>query len=175
MKEWVIGHIDCRGWEVMEKVMEGIMTGCYWGFLAAATVQDFCRKQIDLWLFVLAGVLAAVGNGYFYLAAKGEVSLESLAAGAGIGILLMGAAAVSRGGIGLGDGCFFCISGLMLGFWKNLTLFCISMMMCGVCGLFLMAQARFSGHKQGSLRKKTVPFMPFVLAAAICMEIGGRG
>lgn len=154
-------------------IVENVINGLYWGFLIAAAIQDFFRKKVDLWIFVVFGLLIAVGKGYLCMVEKEEFLWKDTTAGAGIGILLMGMAAASRGGIGMGDGCFFCISGLALGFWKNAVIFCVSVLICGTWSLFLMAKNHFSGRTCGRLRKKTVPFLPFVLAAAVCVEIGG--
>lgn len=158
----------------MEAAVSYIVRSSYWGFLVLAAVQDFRRKSIDLRLLGFFAILAAGGKGYVYMATRESGLLSDAAAGAGLGILLLGITAVSRGGIGIGDGVFFCVSGLMLGFWRNMMLFCISTMLCGIWGLWLVVRNQFSRQKQENLRKKSVPFIPFVLAAAICMEIGGR-
>ena len=154
--------------------MERFMAGAYMGFLMIAAVQDYRRKQIDLWVFGVFGFLIAGGNVCLYIAAKEYFRLADMAAGAGIGILLLGISAASHGGIGAGDGCFFIISGLALGFWSNLIVFSFAALLCGIWCLLLLVRLRFSGKKNENLRKKTVPFIPFVLAAAVCLRIGGN-
>lgn len=155
--------------------MEYIISGCYWGFLITAAIQDLLRKKVDLWIYAVFGILAVGGNCYLYITVKDGFFWLDFAAGTGIGILLLGLAAVSRGGIGIGDGCFFCVSGWMLGFWKNLSLLCIGTLLCGTWSLVLIVRNQIFGQKCAGLRKNTVPFIPFVLAAAVCMEIGGKG
>ena len=161
-----------KGWMM---VMERAIAGMYWSFLIIAAVQDYRRKQIDLWVFVAFGLLLAGAKGYLWFVSEEKFSWADTAAGIGTGAVLLGLSAVSRGGVGMGDGGFFCVSGLALGFRRNFTLFGISILMCGVWSLFLLTKTRISGQiYYGGLRNKTVPFIPFVLAASVCLEIGGN-
>ena len=55
-------------------------------------------------------------------------------------------------------------TGAMSGFEKNMELFFSALILCGMCGLFLVLVLRKS-------RKTKVPFVPFLLAAFGIMEM----
>ena len=85
-------------------------------------------------------------------------------AGVSIGLLLLGAAFVSRQKVGYGDGLVFMVCGLYLGFWENFSLLFMSLVLCALGGLFLMLIGKI---KKG----QTLPFIPFVMAAFACAMV----
>jgi leader peptidase (prepilin peptidase)/N-methyltransferase len=62
----------------------------------------------------------------------------------------------SDGKIGIGDGVLLCATGLGLGFWSNLELFAIALLLAAVISIVLLT-FRLAD------RKKSIPFVPFLL------------
>ncbi len=152
--------------------------GLFLVFLAAAAAQDLRRQQIELWVYLVFGTVAAAvlvigcmenadGAGMIWQ------YLGDRAAGAVLGLVLLGFGAVSRGGIGAGDGLFFLISGLMLGFWDNLALLCYGILCCGsfCLGYFMWKRLQ----RAGAAGCDTVPFLPFVAIPGIWLCMKGLG
>ncbi|MDO5407828.1 MAG: prepilin peptidase [Eubacteriales bacterium] len=143
------------------------------GFLLLAAAQDLERKQVDIWIYLLFGG-AAVAGGIGRQLAGGEACgwLEYLG-GVCPGIVLLAASAVSRGGIGAGDGWFFLVSGLYLGFWENLMMLCYGTLFCGIFCLGYLVWCRFRQIQNGG--KRVVPFLPFVVPPGIWLVMRGWG
>ncbi len=80
-----------------------------------------------------------------------EVFLDLL-----LGLLLLGLSAVTEEGIGTGDGWFFLVSGLFLGFWKNMFLLSGGLFLC-----FPVAVCLLTGRwgKNAGTRLPLLPFM----------------
>lgn len=150
-----------------------IWKGLFLVFLLAAAMQDIREKQVDVRIYLVFGVSALVlGVGRWL--GQGEVyGVLEHAAGMVPGLLLLGAGRISRGGIGTGDGCFFLVSGLMLGFWENLALLCYSTLCCGVfcLGYFVWAKQKQGEH----IGKRTVPFLPFAILPGIWLAVREMG
>ncbi|MBR5658161.1 MAG: prepilin peptidase [Lachnospiraceae bacterium] len=130
--------------------------------LLIGSIEDLKDRRINpYWLLLHA--CFAVGARFVF----GEI-MPGLA-GVSIGIILIGAAFVSRQKVGYGDGLVFVVCGLYLGFWENFSLLFLSLLLCALGGLFLMAI--------GKVRKgQALPFIPFVLGAfsfAMVFEIAG--
>ena len=129
--------------------------------LFVGSIEDIRRRRIDpYWLMLNAGY--ALGARIWF----GE--LYAGLAGITIGILLLGAAFVSRQKVGYGDGLVFAVCGLYLGFWENFSLLFLSLVLCALGGLALMAVGKV---KKG----QALPFVPFVLCAFICAVIFEAG
>lgn len=138
------------------------------GFLLLAAAQDLKKRQVEIWVYLLFGGAAlAVGVGR-QLTGGGYGWLEHLG-GMSPGIALLAAAALSRGGIGMGDGCFFLVSGLLLGFWENMMLLCYGMLFCGIFCLGYLVWCRVC--RTADVRKQVVPFLPFVLPPGIWLVL----
>lgn len=141
------------------------------GFLLLAAAQDLKKKQVDIWIYLLFGGAAlAIGIGRELTGGDACPWLEHLS-GAGLGMGLLAVSAVSRGGIGTGDGCFFLVSGLFLGFWENLMMLCYGTLLCGVFCLGYWIWCRF--HMIADVRKRVVPFLPFVVPPGIWLVMRG--
>ncbi len=74
------------------------------------------------------------------------------------GVFLWGISKVTKGGIGEGDALVYAVTGAALGFWGNLELFMISLILASIASLWLLVI-----KKKG--RKYKIPFIPFTAAA----------
>lgn len=138
-------------------------------FLMLTSWQDLKSRQIDLWIFMVFGAAAVViwwnpGNWF------GIVSwLECLAGGLfGLAFLWFGRKTGER--IGVGDGLFFLVSGIMLGLRRCLILFGGAVWLCGIYSLFYVLYGRLKN--QLHVGKEKLPFLPFAAAAGILLMLG---
>lgn len=151
-----------------------------WGFLGAfgiflgiAVWQDIRYRRLGAGLLAGFGLLGAVLRLYAaWLLWKGEgvwqeVLLDGCGAALlGIALLILGRAA--KGALGEGDGCFFAVSGLYLGIKGNIALFFAAMTACFLFCCLLLLWGRWKGV---SMRKRRVPFLPFVALGALGMAV----
>lgn len=129
-------------------------------FLAVAAWQDMRDKEIDAWLYVVFGGLIWFGK----LCFDGPVELWREAVNAVPGIALVLLSRLSGGAVGEGDGWFFVVAGVALGVRNAVALFFISLFLC--C-LWCAGMAVWGWRRRISVRRKTVPFLPFVLPAVL--------
>ncbi len=122
-------------------------------FFSHFLVSQVCQKMIDVNMEQLPASFW-----YHGMMADGKISV--LAMGGLLGVVLLLISKCSRGALGEGDGIFFIITGIYLGFWKNLLLFFSSLMLCSFFGLALFLWGWFQGK---DYRKKRLPFLMFTL------------
>lgn len=142
------------------------------GFTALAAGQDLRKKQVDINLYWIFGMIAGAIL-VFRMWENQNIMWEKAAEGLfGFlpGLVLLGLGKVSRGSIGAGDGCYFLISGLLLGFWRNLAVLFYGTLCCGLFCLVYFVWGNFK--KKDNLRKQTVPFLPFAAVPVFWMIIG---
>ena len=94
----------------------------------------------------------------------GRIDAADVFEGAAIGAAVMVLSVMTKESIGMGDGVILLCTGAMSGFEKNMELFFSALILCGMCGLFLVLVLRKS-------RKTKVPFVPFLLVAFGIMEM----
>ncbi len=144
-------------------------SGLFLCFLLVAAGQDIREQHVEVRVFAVFGILAALLCGYQCYTGSWNGWIEiisSLCIAAG----LLGAAYFWKGAIGAGDGCFFLVSGLLLGFWENLALLFYGMMLCGSYCLIKMV---FQQITDGKIAKsQTVPFLPFLVPVGFWLVLG---
>lgn len=141
-------------------------------FLLIAAIQDFRRKQVDIWVYLLFGTLGVMWVGY-RLVWRGETyQFFDHITSCSLGFGLLGISMLSQGEIGYGDGCFFLVSGILLGFWENLLLLLWGSLCCGLFCLILTVR---DGVKRRKRENCSVPFLPFVALPGLCMMAGHMG
>ncbi len=129
--------------------------------LSAFAWTDIRKQEFPLFLLIAGGAAGAV----LYFARRAYSPLTLLGGVCVGGMLLLGAL-LSGGRIGVGDGLLFCVTGLYLGLWGNLSLLFAASIFCAVAGLVLVATKR-------GTRKQSLPFAPFVLAADVALLVFG--
>lgn len=142
--------------------------GLFLCFLLVAAIQDIKDKAVEIRVFAAFGLLSLLLCIYQWQAGvwNGWVDMfSSLCIAAG----LIGAAVIWKEAIGLGDGCFFVVSGILLGFWENLALLFYGMLLCGCyCLIKLVFQQIRIGRM---IRSQTVPFLPFLVPVGIWLVL----
>lgn len=134
-------------------------------YLVIAAAQDLRRKSVELWVYAGFGIWALLSIGYQWLTESGSVVWVDLFSGVCLGLGLIGCGLLWKRAIGVGDGCFFLVSGLMLGFWENLALLCYGMLLCCIYCLGLAVWNQVLYHRD--MRRHTVPFLPFLVPVGV--------
>ncbi|WOO34514.1 hypothetical protein R2R35_11875 [Anaerocolumna sp. AGMB13020] len=119
-------------------------------WLLLCSFQDIKEKKISVFLIVSGGLLLSVT----FLIVGGVPVIDRLS-GLLLGLLLLAAGRLLKGQIGDGDGLIICITGICLGFIKNLNLMLLGLSLTGLVSLFLLIFRRAE-------RKDTIPFVPFL-------------
>lgn len=122
------------------------------GYLLAMAVMDWRVKTIP----VIPGVVCMVVIVLLQIL-SGRAWGEWLP-GIAIGVFLYVVNRASRGKIGAGDALVYVVTGLALGFVKNLELLMVSLLFAAAAALVLIVM-RHAG------RNDTIPFIPFTAAA----------
>jgi len=127
--------------------------------LLSCGVQDIIKKKVYLWLLAAGGLVSLLCIPFC-----SDISLYSRLAGVivGVGVILL--SFITGGKIGLGDGVLLCITGLALGFWGNMELFGLALMLAAVLSIILLAFRKVD-------RKKSIPFIPFMFAGYLILVL----
>lgn len=147
-------------------------------FLIVSAWQDMRKGSIseDVFLFsalagislrgaeVFAKMLAAEGGIVTITAGMAAGKTLDIAAGMGLGALLLFLSHATGEAVGKGDGWFFLISGMYLGFWKNLLLLTGALFLCFPVGAVLFIRDRWVRQNSQST---SLPFLPFVFLVGI--------
>lgn len=138
----------------MDQFIVGVMMTL---LLGISTWLDIKRREVSgkvLICFTIIGIISYV--------VKCPFSILSMAGGILIGAFVMGVSKLTKGNIGMGDGLLLCVTGVYLGFYRNLELFLTALCAAAIWGMILIVL-----KKAG--RKTELPFVPFMLMAYIIM------
>lgn len=127
--------------------------------LLSCGVQDILKKKVYLWILAAGGLFTAV-----CILFCGDISILSRLGGAAVGACVILLSFITGGKIGLGDGILLCITGLGLGFWGNMELFCLALTLAAGLSIILLALRKAD-------RKMSIPFIPFMFAGYLIMII----
>ena len=156
-------------------------------FLMVFSWQDFHRKRIRVgWLYgfgtagmtltMIRCVLSVIKDGWDWKKSVLQIMVWLL--GMLPGIFLFWMERQTKGAVGLGDGCFFLITGCYLGGWRTLELLMGAVFVSSLAGGVWMLTALLGGKGNGlweKMRKKKLPFLPCVLPVWIWMLIASFG
>lgn len=137
-------------------------------FLFIAAYQDLKSKSIAVWVYWLFGGLAMLilWRDLYNLMISSQLVHHwwEIPGGMAIGLCLLGLGRITGGAVGEGDGWFFFISGVYLGFWDNMKLLIYGGLLCSVWCLWVLAGGVISGR---NIRKTTLPFLPFLVPVGL--------
>lgn len=123
--------------------------------------NDIREKKIEFSLLAIYAIVALVVVAIM----RNEMSFSNFIdtlLSIGFGLTIFFLAYFSREAIGIADGVFFVISGLLLTLKENMILFLSGMMVAFIIGLFL-----FYFGNSNSARGPRLPFLPCFLPAII--------
>lgn len=138
--------------ETILKIVMGVM-------LLICGIQDALHKKILLWMIILGSILIGICIPFC-----SEVSLLDRCGGCMVGAAVILISLATKGKIGLADGILLCTTGLGLGFWGNLELFAMALLLAAIVSIVLLI-LRLAD------RKKSIPFVPFLLAGYLFLII----
>ena len=129
---------------------ENIMRWILMLIMLLCAVQDLWKKKIYLWVVVLGAILISI-----CLPFQESYNIVDGLGGVIIGLSVIGISLASRGKIGIGDGILLCVSGLVLGFWRNMEMFAIALSFASIVSIILLIFFKANRHKR-------IPFIPFL-------------
>lgn len=127
------------------------------GMLGIEALEDFKKHKIAVWLICVFGICGAICH---ILYQKGEY--QSLIGGVAIGLGMILVSVATQGKVGLGDGMVLFVTGIFLGFQKNLILFVLSQILASCYALFLLVVRKKD-------RNHEFAYLPFLLISYVGM------
>jgi len=118
------------------------------------TILDFKYKKV--WMPFIIPFFA---EGIILLALR-LTDIEMFIGGFLIGAVFMFISYVTKGAIGMGDGYIICVIGCLAGGFRTIMIVTTAMFLSAVVGIVLMVFFKWG-------KKRTIPFVPFLLIAAI--------
>ena len=132
-------------------------------FLADYTLTDLWKGWIwwPLAMIFMVSMLAVHGI-------LKDAEWIYLLGGVVLGLILLAVSRVTEESIGYGDGLTVAACGAALGFFQAFAIFALAVCFAAVWSGVLLVTG-------GAGRKDSFPFDPFLLAAQVCLGIGGMG
>ena len=121
--------------------------------LLFSAIQDLIYKRIWLWLIMTGCLLIGVCLSFI-----NTLPFYDRLGGAAVGLAVIMISILTKGKIGMADGLLLCTTGIGLGFWRNLELFAIALLMAAVISILLLMLRKAD-------KKKAIPFVPFLFAS----------
>lgn len=140
----------------MREILPGIL-------LIYSSVTDIKRREISgkaLLIFGFLGIICAVLGikNTFWDTILGVVT----------GLFLVAVSYFTKGELGMGDALLLCVTGVYLGFVKNVELMVVAMILSGIYAMVTLIKVNTG--KKGSL-KLEFPFVPFLTMAYIMLRL----
>lgn len=129
------------------------------GTLAVHSIEDMRDKKITVTITLFSGILGIMLHLLFQ-----NQSIFEMLAGMFTGVLIWMLSVATGGKIGAGDGIVFMLTGLYLGWTRNLLLMFLSFSFAGIFGVFLIVFLRYGSRER-------IPFVPFLLLGYTLMMI----
>lgn len=134
---------------------EKIRLGLCFLFLLTEGIYDRRKKRILLLPAAVFGVTGAVLSAF-----SGKRGILSALLGAGVGGILFLISFATKEKIGPGDGIVFVVTGLLLGFRRNLFLLLFSLFLSALAGIWLLLTRRAG-------RDTKMAFVPFLIPGLV--------
>lgn len=132
------------------------------GMLGIGSVEDIKSRRLGVCMLCSFGILGVMLHLLFE-----KEEIVSILGGAFIGAALIAISFLTRGRVGLGDGMALTVTGIFLGFEKNLMLFMVSQCLTACFALFLLVVKKKE-------RNYEIPYIPFLLVSYVgLLGLGG--
>ena len=129
---------------------------CLFGF---TSFDDIKTKQVRVLELIVFGLLGIIINFI-----SPSITLKSIAAGVGIGLVLLLISHITKEKIGKGDAIIIAITGLYLGWINTLVLLWISSIFALIAGVIII-------KKYGLRSDHEIPFIPFLTLGYLSMYL----
>lgn len=148
-------------------------------YVVMAAWQDGRKRAVSGWVFLFFFVhfltsqicqkvfpvnMDQMPAAFWYQGMAVGTKMSFLWMGSLIGVVLLIISKCSGGALGEGDGIFFVITGIYLGFWRNMLLFFSALFFSSFFGLVFLLWGRMAGK---DYRKKKLPFLVFTLPLSV--------
>lgn len=133
------------------------------GILGYFSVEDLRKKSIQLVPLLAAAIAGVLFHMYF-----SRISIWNLIGGMAVGAGLYIISVLSNERIGKGDALLMSVTGIFLGFWDNLMLLWVSMLVAMVAGIGAVLILKKN-------RRYEMPFIPFVFTGYLIYLSINRG
>lgn len=152
---------------------EGLLQLVFALFVTASAWQDIRKKSVSVITFQTAALAGLLLKGWqLWELTQGNVrggwvlwtALADMGASMLIGVMLWLLSFAACGAVGMGDGSFFIVSGIYLGFWKNAALFTGGLLLCFPWCVYMLLKGR---------RNVRIPFLPFAGLAGLGVIVWG--
>ena len=124
------------------------------GFFSISAFQDYRNRKINIYFLLTGGIIGLL----FHLYSM-ELSIIEILLGMGIGMMILFFGLWSGA-----DGMILVVSGIFLGFEKNVEVFVMGLFLAGITSLFLSVIRRKG-------RTYRIPFAPFLLAGYLFVMV----
>lgn len=129
--------------------------------LLSCGALDLMKKKVYLWMPAAGGLISTVCIPFC-----NDISLINRMGGMAVGACVILLSFITGGKIGTGDGIILCITGLGLGLWGNMELFCLALFLAAGLSIILLALRKAN-------RKMGIPFIPFIFAGYLITILSG--
>ena len=103
------------------------------GFFSISAYQDYRKRKINVYFLLTGGIIGLLVHLYSM-----EFDIIEILFGMGIGIMILLYGFLLGGGVGFADGMILIVSGIFLGFEKNLEVFVAGLFLVGITSLFFI-------------------------------------
>lgn len=136
--------------------MDFIMNTTVFSLLLICSIDDIRTKTICIKKLLPFTIILLIG-----LILPIDISVIERIAGIFVGLIVILIAKLTHGQIGIGDGMILCVTGVGVGLWKNLEMFCYALMFAALFSMFLLIRNRRN-------RNRRIPFVPFLELGFLC-------
>lgn len=129
------------------------------GIFSISAYQDYRRRKINIYFLLAAGI-----TGLLIHLFSMEQNITEILSGMGIGFIVLFCGYLMGGAVGGADGMIVVVSGIFLGFEKNMEVFMAGLFLIGLTALFLSVIKRKG-------RTYRIPFVPFLLVGYLFVMV----
>lgn len=124
-------------------------------------IYDWKYRKISISVTFI-GIMTVI---FFLIAAPEDCcTIAEILGGVSIGIFLIICSFITRGQIGIGDGIICCFTGISCGFFENLNILFIGLLLSAIVSFILLIGRKVE-------RKTEIPLIPFLFIAYCCVQI----
>lgn len=131
------------------------------GIFSISAYQDYKKRKINTYFLLTGGIIGLLLHLYSM-----KLDIVEILFGMGIGVMILFWGFLLGGGVGFADGMILVVSGIFLGFEKNMEVFFSGLFLIGITSLFLSVF-----KKKG--RTYRIPFAPFLLVGYLFVMVMG--
>ena len=133
------------------------------GLLFCCAIQDLIKKKVYLWVIGLGAIFLMI-----CILWMDNLDLANRMGGLMIGLSILALSKITAGKIGMGDGLLLCVTGMGLGFWLNLELLGVALLLAATLSIVLLILRKVD-------RKQTIPFIPFLFVGYLILFAASKG